>query len=249
VIRDIATAIRLLTILPLGRVEGVHPARYFGLVGWLYALVALGIASGASALQLAEGLPALLAAVVIVAAWAVLSGFLHWDGLADSADGLGVRGDAARRLEVMRGSTIGAFGVVAIVLVAAVQIAAVAVIVESGAWWALGAAPIVGRWAAGAALSLRRPARETGLAARYASAGGSATLLLQTIPVLPLLAYSSDTRVAVMAATVVSLVVGLFLPAPFIRRFGGITGDVLGAVVLLTETFVLLVGVVAWRLS
>lgn len=245
-IRDIATAIRLLTILPLGRVEGVHPVRYFSLVGWLYAVVALGIASGATALGLAEGLPALLVAVLIVSVWAGLSGFLHWDGLADSADGLGVRGDAARRLEVMRGSTVGAFGVTAVVLVAALQIASVAVILESGSWWALGAAPVVGRWAAGVALSVRRPARETGLAARYASAGGSSALLAQTIPVLPLLVSAPDGRVSVIAATVASLLAGLFLPGPFIRRFGGITGDVLGAVILLAETIVLLVGVIVW---
>lgn len=247
-IRDIATAIRLLTILPVGTVEGVHPARYFSLVGWLYAGVGLGIAIAARALGIAEGLSALLVAVVIVVAWAVLSGFLHWDGLADSADGLGVRGDAAHRLEVMRGSTVGAFGVTAIVLVAALQIAAIAVIVESGSWWALVAAPVVGRWAAGAALSLRRPARETGLAARYASAGGSATLLLQTLPVLPLLVDVAGDRVAAISVTVISLVIALFMPGPFIRRFGGITGDVLGAVILLTETFVLLLGAVVWRL-
>ncbi|MGB4442247.1 MAG: adenosylcobinamide-GDP ribazoletransferase [Coriobacteriia bacterium] len=243
-IRDIATAIRLLTVVPVGTVEGMHPGRYFSLVGWVYAAVGLGIASGASALGMAEGLSALLTAALIVAAWAGLSGFLHWDGLADSADGFGVRGDAARRLEVMRGSTVGAFGVTAIVLVAALQVTALAVIVDSGSWWALGAAPVVGRWAAGVALSLRRPARETGLAARYASAGGSATLVWQTIPVLPLLVNSPATRVAVIASTVISLVAGLFLPGPFIRRFGGITGDVLGAVILLAETFVLLVGVI-----
>lgn len=247
-IRDIATAIRLLTVLPIGSVEGVHPARYFGLVGWLYAAVALAIASGATALGIAEGLPAVLVAVLIVTAWAALSGFLHWDGLADAADGFGVRGDAARRLEVMRGSTVGAFGVTAIVLVAALQVTSVAVIVESGSWWALGAAPVVGRWAAGVALSLRRPARETGLAARYASAGGGAALPLQTIPVLPLLVRDPASRVAALAVLAASLVTGLLVPGPFIRRFGGITGDVLGALILLTETFVLVLGAVVWRM-
>jgi adenosylcobinamide-GDP ribazoletransferase len=248
-IRDIATAIRLLTVLPVGTDEGVHAARYFGLVGWLYAAVALGITSGASALGLAEGPPALLAAVVIVAVWAALSGFLHWDGLADTADGFGVRGDAGRRLEVMRDSTIGAFGVTAIGFVAALQIAAVATIIEGNAWWALGAAPVMGRWAAGVSLSLRRPARDTGLAARYASVGGSTTLLVQTLPVLPLLVGAPATRIPAIACTVAALIVGLFIPGPLVKRFGGITGDVLGAVILLTETFVLLLGAVVWSLG
>lgn len=238
-LRDLATAVRLLTVIPIGTVDGVHPARYFPFVGWLYAALGVGIASGAVWLGRAEGLGALLSGVLVVGAWAALSGFLHWDGLADCADGFGVRGDAARRLEVMRGSTVGAFGVLAIVLVAAVQIASAAMIIESRAWWALGAAPVLGRWAAGAALCLREPARPDGLAARYATRESAVGLLLPTLAVLPLMIVSSEARDAHLAATVLALLVAFVIPAPFIRRFGGITGDVLGATVLLTETVVL----------
>ncbi|MDO8847959.1 MAG: adenosylcobinamide-GDP ribazoletransferase [Coriobacteriia bacterium] len=244
-LRDIATAVRLLTIVPLGGVDGVHPARYFALVGWLFATIAVGIASGAVWLGRADGLSALLAAAVVVASWALLSGFLHWDGLADSADGLGVRGDAARRLEAMRGSTTGAFGVLAVVLVAALQIAAIAVIIESRAWWALGAAPIVGRWGAGMALSLRDPARADGLAARYAEREAGVGVAMLTLPVLPLLASAPDARGARVLALAGALLVAFVVPGPFAKRFGGITGDVLGATVLLGETAVLVGGALA----
>jgi adenosylcobinamide-GDP ribazoletransferase len=245
VLRDIATAVRLLTVVPLGRVDGVHPARYFALVGWLFAAVGAGIASGAVWLGRADGLDAVLTAVLVVVAWALLSGFLHWDGLADSADGLGVRGDATRRLEAMRGSATGAFGVVAIVLVAALQVATIAVIIESRAWWALGAAPIVGRWGAGLALSLRDPARPEGLAARYAARESGLGIAVLTLPVLPLLVSAPEAHAARVLALAGVLLAAFFVPGPFVKRFGGITGDVLGATVLLVETGVLVVGALA----
>lgn len=244
-LRDFATAVRLLSIVPLGRVDGVHPARYFSLVGWVFAALGVGLASAAAWLGRADGLGAILTAVLVVAAWGVLSGFLHWDGLADCADGFGVRGDAARRLEVMRGSTVGAFGVVTVVLVAAAQIAAIAMIVESRAWWALGAAPILGRWGAGVALTLREPARPDGLAARYAAREPGAGLLVPTLAALPLMLVPSEARDARLAATVLALLAAFAIPGPFVRRFGGITGDVLGATVLLTETVVLVGGALA----
>ncbi len=245
VLRDLATAIRLLTVVPIGTVDGVHPGRYFAVVGWVYAALALGIASGAVWLDRTEGLFAVLMAVVIVGAWAALSGFMHLDGLADCADGLGVRGDAARRLEVMHDSTVGAFGVVAIVLVLAAEIASVAIIVESGVWWALGAAPVLGRWGAGMALGLREPARNTGLAARYAHRETGLGIALQTLPVLPLMLTVPEARHPFVAATAAGIVVAFFLPGPFVKRLGGINGDVLGAVIVLTECFVLILGAIA----
>jgi len=245
VLRDFATAVRLLTILPLGRVDGVHPARYFSLVGWVFAALGAGIASGAVWLGHADGLGAVLTAVVVVAAWGALSGFLHWDGLADCADGFGVRGDAARRLEVMRGSAVGAFGVMAVVLVALIQVAAIAMIVESRTWWALGAAPVIGRWGAGVALTVREPARPDGLAARYAVREPGIGLLVPTLAVLPLMLVPSEARDARVIATVAGLLAAFAMPGPFVRRLGGITGDVLGATVLLTETAVLVGGALA----
>jgi len=241
VIRDIATAVRLLTIVPLGRTDGAHPARYFALVGWAFAALGLAIASAAVWIDRADGLSAMLVAVIVVTAWSALSGFLHWDGLADCADGFGVRGDAVRRLEVMRGSTVGAFGVIAIVLVVAAQVGSIAVIIESRAWWALAAAPVIGRWGAGAALSLRDPARPDGLAARYSARETGFGLALQTIPVLPLVLGTVSLGHSGLALAA-GLLVAMLVPGPFVRRFGGITGDVLGATVLLTESAVLLLG-------
>ena len=244
-LRDLATAVRLLTVLPLGKVDGRHPARWFGFVGWGYAALGVSIASAAAWTGRADGLSALVAGGIVVAASAAVSGFLHFDGLADVADGLGVRGDAARRLEVMRDSAVGAFGVTAVVLAIVLQVVATAVVIESRSWWALGAAPIIGRWAAGVALATRRSARADGLAARYAAREPAGALVLQALPLAPLFVAVPSALPAKAAAVCVCLALGLLVPLPFVRRFGGITGDVLGATVVLTETAVLVLGALA----
>lgn len=219
----------------------MYPVPYFTWVGWLFAALGLGIVSGAAALGRTLGLSAIVVSTVVVSTWALLSGFMHWDGLADTADGIGVRGDAERRLAVMRDSSIGAFGVTAIVLVALVQVAALAVIVESGSWWAL-AAPVVGRFAAALALWHVPPARADGLGARYANSGSVLAHGVLLLPILPLALVPVPLDVARVAATLACIAVAAVLPQPFVRRIGGMTGDVLGATVVLTETVVLVVG-------
>lgn len=234
---DIATAIRLLTVLPSGSAEGDHPARYFTWVGWLYGGVGLALASGAVHLNKADGIGALFTAALVVCVWTALSGCLHLDGLADCADALGVRGDATRKLAVMRDSTVGAFGVVAIVLALIVQVAAIALVIDSAAWWGLAAAPVLGRMGAALALQTRAPARPDGLAASYAireSPLGYAILLL---PVAALVVLPPDA--GRMLVTVAGAAVAVLFPGYFARILGGITGDVLGATVVVTETVVL----------
>ncbi|MDY0340743.1 MAG: adenosylcobinamide-GDP ribazoletransferase [Coriobacteriia bacterium] len=233
------SALRLLTVLPIGHREGERPARFFPLIGWVYAGLWLALAWGAHAIGAGSGSRALVSAVVMVVASGLLSGLMHWDGIADCADGVGVRGDAARRLDVMRTSTIGAFGTTTIVFVALAQIAAIATVLESGVWWGLAAAPVLGRMGATLAVGLREPARPDGLGFRYASSMSVGDLMVAAIPVLPLLGWDSETYVSLTLATAAGLMVALVAPVPFVRRLGGVTGDVAGATILITETVVL----------
>lgn len=244
-LRDVLTAFRLLTVVPIGRTEGTGASRYFPLVGYLFGGVSLLLAWGAARVGLQEGTGALLTATVIVSAGALLSGLLHWDGLADCADGLGVRGGPGRALAAMKVSGIGAFGVVAVVFVSLLQVAAVAVIVESGALWTLAAAPVLGRLSASFALGLREPARSDGLGARYAGRISAAALVLLVVQVLPLVWWTGRLEPALTLATFGGVLAAFFAPEPFVRRLGGVTGDVLGASILLTETAVLLLGALA----
>lgn len=236
---SLLSAVRLLTVIPVGRREGTSAVWFFPLVGWVYAALWLALAWGARALGMDTGLPAVLSATLMVVASGALSGFMHWDGLADCADAIGVRGDAARRLEVMRSSTIGAFGVTTIVFAALVQVAAIAVVLESGAWWGLAAAPVLGRMGATLTLGLRSPARPDGLGARYAARLPLIGMLAAAIPVLPLLAWRTQSYIALAAVVAAGIAVALLAPQPLVRRLGGVTGDVAGASILLTKTAVL----------
>lgn len=242
---DVLTAFRLLTVLPVGRTEGIGASRYFPLVGYLFAAVSLAVAWGAAGIGLSSGIGALLAATMIVCANALLSGLLHWDGLADCADGLGVRGGAERALAAMKASGTGAFGVAAVVFVTLLQVSAIAVIVESGSLWALAAAPVLGRLAASFALGVRAPARADGLGARYTAPASAAALVLMVAQALPLVAWTGRPEPALTLATFGGVLVAFVAPEPFVRRFGGVTGDVLGASILATETAVLLIGALA----
>lgn len=244
-IADLLTAVRLLTVVPLGRVEGTRAPRFFPLVGWVYGALWLVIAYIARQTGLGGGIGALLAGLLAVAASGMLSGLMHWDGLADCADGIGVRGDAARRLEVLRSSTVGAFGVTAIVFVALLQVVSFAVIIESGAWWGLVAAPVLGRTGATLAAGLREPARRDGLGARYSARMSVVELLVAAVPVIPLLGWRAESHTALTAATALGLLFAFVVPGPFVSRFGGVTGDVLGATIILTETAVLVLAAVA----
>lgn len=243
-LRDIGDAVRLLTVLPIGGSDEGNPVPFFTWVGGLYAALGVGIASAAFALGRTDGLPALFVAVVIVASWAALSGFLHWDGLADTADGMGVRGDAERRLAVMRDSTIGAFGVTAVVFVALLQVSALAVVIDSGSWWALGA-PVLGRLAAALALWYRSSARPDGLGARYAGGATPLGLVVALLPLVPLAFVPFPPVADRVIATAIAVLAAVLLPTAFAKRLGGVTGDVLGAVVLLSETAVFVIGAMA----
>lgn len=187
-----------------------------------------------------------LSAVLAVAVLALLTRLIHWDGLADLADGLGSARSAEDTLAIMRRSDIGPFGVVAIVLVLAVQVAAVAELGPVG----LVAGVVLGRW--GLVVACRAgvpPARPTGLGATVA---GSATwpLLLaaavSTALLLTALSVAGSLAVpAVVVATATTTIWAAVLTALAVRRLGGITGDVLGAVAE-TTTAIALLALAAW---
>ncbi len=246
-LRDIATALRVLTILPLPGGVGDRPARWFSWVGLLFGALGVGLASAAAWAGADDGPAALLVGAIVVCSWAVLSRLLHWDGLADTADALGARGDVDARLAVMRDSRTGAFGVAAIGLGLLLQTLAAGVIIDSGSWWALGAAPVLGRWAAAMALSQHRAARPEGLAASLARRESVQGAFVAALPLVALMAVrQAPERVAIVVGGVVVAVVSAWWLA---RRFGGVTGDVLGAVIVVVETAVLVAGALVGGLA
>ena len=204
-------------------------------------VVGLGLgAVAAGVAQLADWLTdtPLIAAVVAVAALAAQTRALHLDGLADTADGLGSNKPAEQALAVMKRSDIGAFGVVALILVLAVQISglAAAFAIHRGPVAVIVAA-MAGRFGVTAGCTRPIPsARPGGLGSWVAGSVRVRTAVLAGVVVAIVsgaLGLIVDPQTAALAASAVPLSVaaGLVLLARCITRFGGITGDVLGAMV------------------
>lgn len=191
----------------------------------------------------------LLGAVLAVAALAWLTRALHLDGLADTADALGSGRPAADALAIARRSDIGPFGVVALVLVVLVQVAALADLLDRGAGaGSLVIAVVTGRLALTLACLRGIPAaRPDGLGALVAGSVPVAGALLVALGWLAL-AISSVGREHGLGAGLATggAIIGGLLAAGVIvriarRRLGGVTGDVLGATAEIATAVVLVI--------
>jgi adenosylcobinamide-GDP ribazoletransferase len=169
----LVTAARYLTILPLPGGRREHgplgaAAAWFPVVGLAVGLLVVAVERVGGRL-----FPNLLTAVLVVSTWKILTGGLHLDGLADCADGLMGR-DPASRLAIMRDSRIGSFGAIGLVLLLALEAAAVAELDPAVRWRALLAAPAVGRAMPPLVGLLSRPARPEGHGAAFVAGLGRA---------------------------------------------------------------------------
>ena len=190
----------------------------------------------------ATGPGRLLGAALAVAVIAVLTGGLHLDGLADTADGLGSRRPAADALEIMRRSDIGPVGVGALVLVLLIQVTAVAAIPRLPlAAAALALAEVTGRVSVVVATS-SPAARPGGFGALVASRTTAAERALTAgalacaVAAAGLTAGGPALAARGLSATFAGLLAGWLLQRSAKRRLGGMTGDVFGAVLQVSAT-------------
>jgi len=250
-LRAFTLALVFLTRLPV-RFDGIPSTDEQGRSVAMYPLV--GLVIGALLLLAAMllswlGAPALVAAVVLVILWTAITGALHLDGLADSADAwLGGHGDRARTLTIMKDPTCGPAGVVILVLVLLLKVAALAAILElPGLPWPLLLAPVLGRSAC-ALLFVQLPyVRPGGLGAEAAMghepnwlwAGAGATALATLL-------LAGTAGLAMMLAAGLTL---WWASRLMERRLGGFTGDTAGAVVELQEAAVLLAASIALAMT
>jgi adenosylcobinamide-GDP ribazoletransferase len=230
----VIAALNFLTVIGRGRVPSRSMTRWFGAVG---VLIGAGVA-GAWKLGDTWWSP-LVAGVFAVVAEATLTGMLHFDGLADTADGLLPHLDQTRRLEVMAAPDVGAFGVVTVVLTVSLMTASLATTpLDRVSLWTVVALWGVARVVMVIGLCVFRPARPNGLAALMSSEGPSA-IVFSAIPPIGAVVASGSARGAVVCAIGLLAGVGVLLLAR--RRIGGVTGDVLGAAGVLAEVTGLLV--------
>jgi adenosylcobinamide-GDP ribazoletransferase len=238
---DLLAAFMLLTRLPMARLASPGAPAELASCVWAFPIVGL-VVSGLGGLVYwlthRLGMPPLLAAAWTLAATTIVTGALHDDGLADSADGFGGGATRARKLEIMRDSHIGSYGALALLLSVVVRAAAIAALGDPlCVMLVLCLSGMLGRGGILVLLLALRPARDDGMGAAIGETPvsravvGLALAIVASLLVLPML--SAITIVA--AALVASVTVAKLAHA----QIGGYTGDVLGAVEVITECAVL----------
>ncbi len=242
-------AFGLLTALPVRRLPEVdrRSAGQAMLLAPVTTVPMLALLWGAHAAA-EVGVPAALSAALVVTAGTLYTRGMHLDGLADTADGLSCGYDAVASLRVLKQSDVGPSGVAAVVLALLLQVTALSALVPtSGGTVLAGVALLASRHTL--AWSCRRgvpPAQSGGLGAMVAGSVG-ATAALAAALVLALVSVLVSVLVSLAAPTwparppllpawasplvtaAAGLGAGVLLRRRCVRRFGGVTGDVLGA--------------------
>ena len=232
---DLLSGFALLTRLPLPnhRATGAASAWTWPLVGAVLGGIGAALASGALWLGVTPG----VTAVLVLALGAMLTGGLHEDGLSDTADGLYGGWTKERRLEIMKDSRVGSFGVLALVLVTLARWSALtAVLVYGGPthgfWAALVAAGALSRAPMALMMALLPNARGEGLSHATGRPGPLVALVGLGLAVAIAGVLTGWTAVPLVFA---ALAVTVALAFSALRRIGGQTGDILGAAQQLAE--------------
>ena len=235
-LREFVAAATLLTRLPLWRLApGLppDPARCI----WAYPVVGAvvgGIGAGVYCAIARIGLPPALSALWTLVAMMCVTGALHEDGVADTADGFGGGRSRERKLEIMRDSRIGTYGALALIMTIAIRGAGIAALARPlPVATALVAAGALGRGAIIMMLLALKPARIDGLAASLGTISlARAAIGLGLAAIVAFALLPGGVAVGVIAP---SAVVSLAFAALSRRQIGGYSGDVLGACAALVE--------------
>lgn len=214
--------------------------RWFPLVGAMLGGVGAGVAW---MLRDLGGMPPTMTAAIVVAFGVWVTGAIHLDGLADTADGFGGGRTREDVLRIMRDSAIGSYGATALVLVLTIKTLAIAELLQRGPVLPfLTAAPAVSRWTV-AVLAAWLPYARDGAGLGRAVTGEQRRngLLIATVSaaLIAVTALRLEGMILLVVAGAVTLWIGRFTR----RRIGGVTGDVFGAAVELAETAVLIAAV------
>jgi len=245
-IEDFLVALVFLTRLPVSlpftfEMSAIKSAcRCFPLIG----LIVGGLTGTLYLMATFVGLPPWVSALLAVAAQVLLTGALHEDAIGDVADGFGGGVDKTRKLEIMRDSRMGTYGVVALILVIGLKTATIAHIDNPFTVFAvLVAAAACSRGIMTWALFLMPPAREDGLGHGSGRPELSAPLWSTAIFMGVSIAVLGNYMGA--AAMLAAMIGGSLMGLVARRQIGGQTGDVLGAIQQISEIFFLLACVAA----
>jgi adenosylcobinamide-GDP ribazoletransferase len=238
---ELRLAVSFLTILPIidqrRASEDTVAASFawFPIVGFL-----LGVALCAEDWILAHVFAQVIRSVLIVISLTVITGAVHLDGLADTADALGAGRDRDRALDILRDSRVGTFGATAIFFDLTLKILALSTLAGHRRYAALIVAPMLARWAmlivAAGLLYLRASGSGSALLGGKISAARTAVVAVFTLLVMLMLTAMRPIALATSVTVAIVLAMRVF----YRRWLGGVTGDLIGACGELVEIAVLL---------
>lgn len=241
-------ALRFMTVIPIPWKEGedmeevAKSISFFPLVGLI-----IGLSNLAVFLICQMLFSPLLSAIFVLVWWIFITGGLHLDGLADTADGVWGGTTAERRLEIMKDSRVGVFGVLTLVSFLLLKTGALNELFGyfgENKMRALVLAPIAGRWISVFTIFVFDSARKEGLGVFFKEKTGTKELVIALILALILVFVVGGFAgaAALASATVFSFVLSLF----FSKKLGGLTGDTYGAMCEGAELLALLVMIPLW---
>lgn len=234
-LQHLLLALSFLTRIPvpdLGKLEATD----FGRAALFYPLVGLLIGSLLCLpIALLPHTPTVLLAAILTVLWAIITGGLHLDGLADSADAwLGGLGDMEKTHRILKDPLVGAAGVIALISILLLKFVSLLILLENGAWLAILLAPAVGR-ALILLLFLTTP---------YVRAGGLASAVTEHLPRTSTRWVTTTVLLAAawysLSGTVLVLLGFWGLRRLMMQRIQGCTGDTAGATLEIGETLWLL---------
>ena len=236
-LNEIRLAAGFLTIIPVGRdcdnsTQVSTSFGWFPLIGFM-----LGAFLGGADYLLASLMSIAVRSTLLVLFLAVITGAVHLDGLADTADALGAGRDHVRALAIMRDSRIGTFGAAAVFFVLALKIAALASAAHSRPL-ALYLAPGLARWAMVAVSYNLNYLREQGAGSTLLGHESKRNLVRASI--VTLIALIPGGAVLTIRATIVAAALVWILHSFYARWLGGVTGDLIGAAGEIVETAALI---------
>jgi adenosylcobinamide-GDP ribazoletransferase len=241
IVTDIRIAVALSTILPVGPQAPVNDGE-IARASWALPVAGLLVGLGGAAIYSVArmtGLTAGPAAMLAVTATVLITGAIHEDGLADTADGFGGGRTSDRKLDIMRDSRIGTYGACALVISLALRWSALAAIGKPGP---VAAALSVSHAAARAALPmfmwLVPPARSDGLSAGAGQPSGQSAIIAMGLGMLCLI-FGLGPGAAVIGVILLVLA-GLIIGWLAISHVAGQTGDILGAMEQIGEITIVL---------
>lgn len=231
-------ALQFLTIFPIqlkempSKQQNGQSLLFYPLIGLMIGAILFAIAT------LLHALPVILLSSLILVVWIWLTGGLHLDGLADTADAwVGGFGDKERTLKIMKDPSCGPIGVLSLIILCLIKWSALYVLLEKQLYSALILFPILGRLAPLFLFLTTQYVREKGLGssiAEFIPKTGAVILFILCLVASVYFAWAGILTAMIFIGTLI------YLRYKFIQRIGGITGDTVGASIEICEAVSLL---------